>query len=465
MGASAARRVRQSASDDRAGLAKRCREMPSTIYGRVSRSPPTAAANIRAAESISSEWLATAALMSKELLVAALRRAVAASPRPYTLTPGLARWADITPERVPELVHTLRTNAELRKIWGKWAALPDRGGTINPESAAVYLTGRARDGLGVETIVDSLLEFAETGQVDYISVRALTNVRIEARIDLGPGVYLASPAELPPWDARVVAFERGMAMGHGEALPPGLTALVVETRFSALHDAPPADLSLQTEPLLDPAVRTSISTAFERAHLALVAVGGVAPKYGVSYGGVPTPGWPGVDNVGAGGSIALPPAPPLIPLSKSSNLKSVYEKAENISPTIQLATKRLYSSYLRNSEEERAIDLGTCFEILLMHETKSANTEISNKLTHRGAWLIGTSGAERLEIAAKIKKIYGLRSKAVHEGKLPELATFEKVEERNRLFQECTAIIERLIIRLLEGWPDWSELTIGGRPD
>jgi Apea-like HEPN len=97
----------------------------------------------------------------------------------------------------------------------------------------------------------------------------------------------------------------------------------------------------------------------------------------------------------------------------------------------------------------------------LMHGSPAENTEITHKISHRAGWLLGASGSERKRIAKSVKRAYSFRSKAVHTGQLPVIRTSEEYEIRQEQFGECEAIIGRLIGRLLDGWPNWEDVTLG----
>src|SRR5262249_15576643 len=106
---------------------------------------------------------------------------------------------------------------------------------------------------------------------------------------------------------------------------------------------------------------------------------------------------------------------------------------------------------------DRAIDLGIALESLLLHDIDH-HGELSFRLSLRGAWLIGSSSAERLEIQRSLKKLYELRSRAVHLG-------FVKWNASTRAtIDEATAICRTLIRRLIDVRcdVDWHNVVVGG---
>lgn len=396
--------------------------------------------------------------MSFENLVGELEAAVRASPR-RPIEPTRGRTADISPSAVAGLTEALQAEPGLKGIWGKILVLPGQSSSISPTGAALNLTERVRSGARALEVIESLMEFARTGLVHYASVRAVSGFTVFGRVDIGDGAYLDLPDTLPPGVARNVAFHIGIGSG---AVPPGDVALVIETTFPALAEPPPpTPPGGVPQPFFSGLERRqSMMDLQARAHLALVAGGGVAPRYGGSYGFFRNPGLPISDELGVGGSWAVPPPPPVLDGARSAAMLAVWTAPGETPPVINRAARHLQRSRSREEDEERAIDLGACLEMLLMRNDSGGNTEITNKISHRGAWLLGRDSGDRAQTFKTIREIYALRSKAVHEGQLKPLPTMEKANERRQIFAAGEAICERLIIRLMAGWPDWNQLTL-----
>lgn len=401
--------------------------------------------------------------MTRESLVAALAAALRNLPPPRASALFEADWADIGSEAVSSFAEVLSAASEVKQLWGKWALLPNSEMMLTASAAAIYLSDRCRRGESVPAVVDSLIDFARTGEVDFVSVHALTNVVVDDRVDIGPDVFVAPPLQLPGSLGRYVAFEGGMTTGPGQGVPPGLSALVIRRRFLCLRDSP--SMAPAAEGGDDWAAFTATAGRFEellsKAKLALIAAGGVAPEFGSSYGYASNPGWPYMRESGVGGVVEAGPPPRQISRAQSAAMQAIFDRAEAGSPTLLLAIGRLEASRRRKTVEERAIDLGSCFEILLMHGNSKDNTEIANKISHRGAWLLGATGAERIRISKIIKQCYNLRSTAVHSGKLPAAKAPAAIEKRESDLRDAEAIAERLIGLLIDGWPDsWDDVTL-----
>ena len=379
--------------------------------------------------------------------------------------PTRADWANFSINEIAPFAQALADTPQVNSIWGRWAVTPGSGSRLDAESAARYFISRARAGYSAEAIIADLVRFAATGEVHFHSVRAITNVEVRERVEVGSNVALVPPSALPPGNCRNVAFHNGLSMGETNRVLPGLTALVVTTKLSTLRDPPPPQIIGQVPMLMpitiDPKVQTEIESAFMRSRIALVAAGGAAPNFGASYGYVSSLGWPSMSENGVGAGMLVPPPNPCISSDHTSAMQHVYDIAGSPDETILLAIDHLAAARNRQSDAERAIEIGACFEILLMHGQNSDNAEITNKISHRGAWLIGTDSDDRLRVYKTIKAAYSFRSKAVHAGKLPAIKHMDEQDARQRFFIECETIIGKLIERLLSGWPTrWDDVTL-----
>src|SRR3546814_15004749 len=114
-----------------------------------------------------------------------------------------------------------------------------------------------------------------------------------------------------------------------------------------------------------------------------------------------------------------------------------------------------YTTLFR-SPVDRALELGIAAEIALMHAHSPANTEITQKIGGRAAWLLGRDPAEREAVFVDMKKLYQARSQAVHSGALSSKSTVDLDAADRLVAGAVSAILER------GGFPDWNNLTMGG---
>src|SRR5208337_1521554 len=128
--------------------------------------------------------------------------------------------------------------------------------------------------------------------------------------------------------------------------------------------------------------------------------------------------------------------------------------------TLELAMSRFNTSRRSVGAEDRAIDLGTVLEILLMHRG-SENTEMTFKLSTRGAWALEETFGGRTQVFEQIRDLYAKRSQAVHQGRLK--AGGDPLEEFQTL-EAGSLLVARLIREIVArgGFPDWKTLVLGG---
>ncbi|MGQ3146915.1 MAG: hypothetical protein ACT6T3_18860, partial [Agrobacterium sp.] len=125
---------------------------------------------------------------------------------------------------------------------------------------------------------------------------------------------------------------------------------------------------------------------------------------------------------------------------------------------LSVAIDRLGKARSWQSSADRALDLGMALEIALMHESgnkSGANTEITNKLSSRAAWLLGRDPAERKEAYNSAKKIYGHRSAAAHSGRLKREDEFVKLDGNGFVTHTLLEILRR------GDFPVWDDLVLG----
>lgn len=144
-------------------------------------------------------------------------------------------------------------------------------------------------------------------------------------------------------------------------------------------------------------------------------------------------------------------------------LKEAFACYQKLLPEIRdhiaVPLDRLNRSRRSGVSLDSAIDLGIALESLLMEKT-SNNSEITFKMSMRAAAFLGNSAEERKEIFNVVSDVYGLRSTAVHTGRLPikkklksKLATTDAIRRGQAI---CAAIIRQWMYR--NGKIDWDAL-------
>ena len=119
--------------------------------------------------------------------------------------------------------------------------------------------------------------------------------------------------------------------------------------------------------------------------------------------------------------------------------------------------ERLNLAIRRVRVVDAAIDLGIALEALLLRDLPQ-DGPISYSMRLRGAWLWGGGAQGRKDTFQILKKVYDLRSKAVHKGQLPDKTTNQSSLRKGNSI--CAGLIERVIRR--SGFPDdWTEAILG----
>lgn len=184
----------------------------------------------------------------------------------------------------------------------------------------------------------------------------------------------------------------------------------------------------------------------------------------------------GVQSIGT--SIVIPDNIPTI--NGFSYSLSNYRKPKHAAALIDIEVKSLLNLYCSfnertNQEKDRirivlnklneyttyhnhvdmAISIRLMMETLFLDE--SSQGELSYQLALRVSKLFGIDFDDRLDLLDKLKKIYGICSKAVHNGYLKP-----KDEKKAReLFPIAIKMIRRMILRLIDGEViDWNKIIL-----
>lgn len=132
---------------------------------------------------------------------------------------------------------------------------------------------------------------------------------------------------------------------------------------------------------------------------------------------------------------------------------------------LRVPLERLNRSLAEPSPTDAAIDLGVGLEALLLGDL-SPNDQISLAFRLRGAWLLGSTPAERKDLANQFNGIYSCRSKVVHGGILPSepiKVGGQKMEPAEFICKHARVLGAKAVMRIVEmgKFPDWSELIVG----
>ena len=355
---------------------------------------------------------------------------------------GRASWASITPETATPVETALRAVPAIAALEGKWYHLPTEGGLISFNAVAIYLLDRAQT-IAADAIVADLNRLARERTVSLIEVRLVVGIRPTRVIDMGNGFSIAPPESAPITDYSPILFSESNRPSHGWGAPP-TAALVRRSTITLSFEPPPASNSV---PMVEP---VTSENDWHAALSACALASDAAPQFRQLYSVIDDVGWLGMRSNGLRDRQSFPIPETQATFFHEEKAASLFQKLRSAEKTIDLAIGRLISSRRRLSHEERALDLGTCVEILLMSGSKD-NSEISYKIATRAAWLAGKTPEDRLRCFKAARDLYADRSLAAHTGSLKAARTMEEmtatIERLRRSDNLCVDVITELLDR------------------
>jgi hypothetical protein len=123
---------------------------------------------------------------------------------------------------------------------------------------------------------------------------------------------------------------------------------------------------------------------------------------------------------------------------------------------LRVPMQRLNSAMRRSSPVDSAIDLGIVLESIFLRDGEGG---LTFRLRVRAARWLGSTPEERKRLSATVGDLYKVRSKAVHEGRVPDTIHHRETSE---LLEEGYALTARALVALIsKGSPDWDAVTYG----
>ncbi len=124
---------------------------------------------------------------------------------------------------------------------------------------------------------------------------------------------------------------------------------------------------------------------------------------------------------------------------------------------LRIPLSRLNSALRRSSAIDQAIDLGVALEALFLES--SENSELSFRLSVRAARFLRSELADRQELAQFVRRVYAVRSAAVHRGRIPE--QIHGLTAHRALDRAASLAAEALRLVIARDKPDWDALLLG----
>lgn len=340
-----------------------------------------------------------------------------------------------------------------KTIAGRWMVCAMGGGRSGGGVTGRWVWHGLLNGAKPQALLDSAAATVTANRYEAIEVRPVRGIKIDAPYQLTETASLIPNSQLIRGYGHARAFGNDML---GPQFPTDTAALiqtmVVEPALTPSHEERD-QLGLQT-------AREQRDAYAARLRLALGLASGGPVEMPLAYGQTDP------DCIlGLSGEV-LSQRPTMTYFGRDVDADipatlAIFAELEAMeSPrALELSIDRLLRSRLGRSLEDRMIDLGMAAEIALMHAPKGSGdgkSEITNKLSNRGAWLIAETPGERLEVGNLLTELYSARSVVVHTGEASA-----KLQARVAAFDAVVVKIVRALLRR-GSFPDWKSLVLGG---
>ena len=314
---------------------------------------------------------------------------------------------------------------------------------------ATWLVERAID-VGTDQAVADLSQYVDGHHFPVTEAVALAGVIPEHDADLGDGIRLVSISEVPSCIQRDMLVERQADPLAALHTPPS-AALLCETRWPVNHSEMISFAASND---------TSRLAELEDARRVITLVGPCSPVNVVSWQIVPAS--VPLANRALTWSMQIDSGYPGTPVRRltSEDLRRVQELRRMFASAkpkdkdhLRVALDRLNRSLRRVPPVDRAIDLGICLEALFLNDRAKRF-----RLRRRASRYLATDAKERERISDAMEVLYGLRSDAVHTGRLDLDKEGVPVSTWLEYGTDLAATTLRKMIR--EGVPDWRKVNI-----
>ena len=145
---------------------------------------------------------------------------------------------------------------------------------------------------------------------------------------------------------------------------------------------------------------------------------------------------------------------------------NLYHKIVGLPPELLKQLKIPIDRWMKSTTQQgyvdKMIDLGIAFESFFL---RGIGQEVTFRFTLRGSLYLGEGIEERSQLKRELEQFYRYRSRAVHEGTLPDYVKVNGESVRTRLFIERSQELFKLsLLKVIESGhlPDWSTIELGG---
>jgi len=385
----------------------------------------------------------------RQLLADALPHTPPVTQTDFALTILLqeANGGRVTPHpSVTALLDCLRKDPELAIFHGRTQIVRDVGRGVTHVFLAEWLLGRAAV-VGANQAVTDLERYLRTERLPYHAIVAVGGIKVDRAYDLGNGMQLV------PWKD-VVPSRSKRAIDEAEPFHRSFydpdCALVRDVELPRLHVE-------YTETRKHIRFR-DLTTEMDML-LCLGLFGPTAPVLLAAW--LEAPEWAPMIR----GSLSMPfvegpgratPLPEKDAVEASRLFSTWVGLTEGRKAELRVPMQRLNSAMRRPSLVDSAIDLGIALESIFLPDGRGA---LTFRLRVRAARWLGSTPGERRRLSAVVGDLYAVRSKAVHEGRVPDRVHRRETRE---LLEEGYELTARALVALIsKGDPDWDAVTYG----
>jgi hypothetical protein len=367
----------------------------------------------------------------------------------------------IEPSVLEDYVAELKCDSDMALFDTTFATVPTGGGiSTNLQSISKLLLAQALSSGNLSETVERFCSYIEKNSTSVLVVMAVSGVKTATEVILGPDIKLVPMKSLSP------SIQRGAALGQDHFSPSNIRdeiecALVTTLEFKGVF------YRLSEGGVPNAKAQQRVMAAFHhldesRTLFSLLGISAVfrmfwvQPKDLLMTAGFMS-GWNFNFQAFRGQNLE-------IDAKAAVDLAAAYFRIDHQrrNKMLRIPLDRLDKAAHDRDFTDRSIDLGIALEALLLHDLgKEDRGELSFRLSLRGAWLGAKDEKERAVIKTALRKMYDLRSRAVHSGMV------EQSQQHRETINQGAALCKQLIRKIIDAdcRIDWNALVLGGASD
>ena len=132
---------------------------------------------------------------------------------------------------------------------------------------------------------------------------------------------------------------------------------------------------------------------------------------------------------------------------------------------LEIPIDRWMKSKTQQGYVDKMIDLGIAFESFFL---RGISQEVTFRFSLRGSLYLEEDLEERSRLKRELEEFYGYRSRAVHEGRLPDTVSVNGESVRiTQFIERGQELFKQSLLKVIErrNLPDWGTIELGGRSE